>query len=513
MKKIKMTLKKYLGVMALACATTSTLVAQSYNFIGSEIYITRSPFVTQQSIDSDIRLRSMGRLNLPIQDESNDIGLFKYAGSPAGLPLDYTNGKFEFTYFHEGGERSDNSTFDTPFQGKVVDIKERGIGGMTAFHKEFETAGEGAFVFSYSYDDVTGEYTQDYENFIGALSIEDEPSNEIFFTGYGHRLNNFIFGLGYANQTLTAIAQLFRFSIGNIGILLETKISSLEPSVGYIFTPAEGHELTAFVGPVITSQEQTLNVTSSSKTITDTDGVLFAGGLQYAHQEIFKAAISIETGKLDGDGSIRPVATRVTDVGKAEIKKTDFKLRGLLTPETIPFSFGAEFRTIVVETDQMNSVNTLTTDEDNTDSIFGLGTAWHFPEEKGLIGVEYQIIKDEDKNNLDPTENEDNDGFQLSLGGEYNVLRPLWFRAGVRLKRIGEDPAGSPPELDVKTTEINFGLEYHKSENTSFVLNYANTTVTSDSNQDPTSSTLDADEEELKDNSIQLLARYHFGRE
>lgn len=55
----------------LVCGPLEPLNAQNYNAIGAEYYITRSPSVTQQSIDSDIRLRSMGRLSLPVNDESN----------------------------------------------------------------------------------------------------------------------------------------------------------------------------------------------------------------------------------------------------------------------------------------------------------------------------------------------------------------------------------------------------------------------------------------------------------
>ena len=114
----------------------------------------------------------------------------------------------------------------------------------------------------------------------------------------------------------------------------------------------------------------------------------------------------------------------------------------------------------------------------------------HFPNDRGLVGVEYRFIKSEDDDNLAPTDpdgNETNDGSQISIGGEYRVLDRLWVRAGLRLRSIEEDPeGGDAPGLDIDTTEFSLGVEYGIGESASVALIYTNTSIESDGNNHPT---------------------------
>jgi len=230
-------------------------------------------------------------------------------------------------------------------------------------------------------------------------------------------------------------------------------------------------------------------------------------------QNIVKAALFLNTGKLDGNTK-SIVNTTVTNLD-AETQQTNVNVRASYNPPNIPVSFGFEF-TSEVEEGEVTSAGVKVVDDEDTSTDFGIGVAGHFPNGKGLVAIEYHILSEESEDKMDPTdpdENVENKGFQFSLGGEYKVIENLWVRAGLRIKNIGEDPAGSnAQELDIKTTEFNLGSEYEFGESGSVALVYTNTSIKSDGFDSTVNAAFDVDEQEYKGNSIEVIGKFKFGR-
>ncbi|OVE78146.1 hypothetical protein BVX98_01215 [bacterium F11] len=511
-------MKKYLAIFLFVTVFfLGRLMAAIYGGAEEEIFFNTDRTQTSSSLDSDIRLRSMGGLNVAVEDESNKIGIFKTLGSPAGLPLDYETPKAELSIFFEKGSLDDNTTHDDSFTGETYETQQTQFDGMGVVPFETPQAGKGAFAVAFSATPGEKDYSQEWLDSTIADSYEDEPKQRAFFAGYGHQWGKFLGGISYT--TADEDEEDIEFFVGSTQnrAVDETKTKAVKPSLGYIFQPDQNQKLIVTFYPRILNYENTVKAIAPSlpldvEAVTDGDGVYYVGGLTYSFLEIFKGTLFVQKGELDGD--ITTTTSGSVTKEDWELDHTSFGLRGILRPETWPVSFGLSYKRAQDDGDLFNSSNVKTSGAESTESILKLGVTGHFPEEKGLAGLEVHVIDEEDEDTVlttDPSSNEERKGYQFSLGGEYRVLDPLWVRGGYRIRNVSEDPKGDASELDTTTNEINLGLEYEFEDLGSVSLAYAYTQIENDGNQSATEA-LQKDEEEFKGHSLMLVGKYRFGK-
>jgi hypothetical protein len=182
-------LARWAGFAVLATAAVRPISSHAFASASSEATLTRSPFTQQQTLDSDIRLRGMGFLTLPIDDNSNRLGVFKYGGLFAGLPADYRGQrKAELSFWHEAGAAKDKTTGMDLF-----DATENAWGGVGAYQFGAGASGDGAVAGGFQA--LTAK--QD----IPSTGADNEPSLTSGQLGYGHRFGPWIVGLGYRFTT------------------------------------------------------------------------------------------------------------------------------------------------------------------------------------------------------------------------------------------------------------------------------------------------------------------------
>src|SRR5262249_49318633 len=121
-----------IGLAAVVATVVNFQSAWAYSQAEDLVFTERTPFVTQQTLDSHIRLQGMGGLTLPVSDESNKVGVFKYGQAPAGLPLDYPQSKAEVSLYVEGGTVKDKSAEGDAYTGDIFDAGQSALQGMVA---------------------------------------------------------------------------------------------------------------------------------------------------------------------------------------------------------------------------------------------------------------------------------------------------------------------------------------------------------------------------------------------
>jgi len=490
---------------ALLLGGSVSVFSQEYDGAGDRVFLSRSPVATQQSLDSDIRLRGMGGLNLAVKDESNELGVFKYGGSPAGLPADYTRGKAELGFYLEQGTVEDESAIANPLKGDVYDSDVTAFQGMVAYPFETGDWGRGAGVVSFVTDDGEADYTSGGAlNYFGATTAKNKPGLNTFDIGYGHSFNNFIAGISINVLGLDPLK--LETSAGNV--TFEQDSSDVTLSFGYVFDIADEQQLTIVAGPNIRNVELMIEETAAGeKSDHDLDGVKIDAGVHYQRGEEIKAGLFLRTGEVSGD-IIFTEPGKVTTFN-ADADEFSLNARVYYNPMAIPLSFGAEY---AIETDssKIDIAGTSISDTDESTTEFGIGAAWHIGEDKGLVGLEVKVFTDEDEDNIDttdPDENETRDGTEIILGGEWNVMDPLSVRLGLRLRAYEEEPKGAKAS-DVSETEISLGGEYRFEDRASVSAVIANTTIDSDSVNNAVLG--DADDLSFSGISFQLLGKIYF---
>lgn len=457
--------------------------AQDYGLAAENVFFMRSPSITQQSIDSDYRLRAMGHLNLPVADESNTLGVFKYGGAAAGLPLDYPQSKLELSLYGEGGTLKDEGTEDDAFTGDLFDSSEGAFGAMTSLR----IGSNGAFAASLNNDVYEAEFPDGTTN---------EPGGNAFFAGYGQRLGNLLLGISADGGTVTSV------DISGVQ-KLETEVRTFAPSVGYVFTPAQDHNLILAFTPEFREIETTNDVTFLTSTEKlDLDGTRFSEAIHYMVGQRFAAALVLSQSKDEGDYVLNNGASEDT-----ELKGGSMNLRTYYRAQSVPLSFGFSIESTQIDT----VISGANRDSEVSSSRVGFGMAYHFRDERGLIGFELAGISEEDTDNLDTTDpdsNEERNGSEFSLGAEYRLVEKLWGRAGIHTELLGEDPVGSAPELETQSAQLTLGLEFLFSPQGSVAFTLASTGISSDGLSGGTP----VDKQEFGAGSFEVATKFKFGQ-
>jgi hypothetical protein len=350
------------GVFALGASR-----AFAYGDASDEGGLGRSPFFSQQTLDSDIRLRGMGFLTLPVQDDSNTIGVFKYGDLSSCLALDYRGQrKAELGYWFESGEAKDKG----PGGGKLFDSDGGALTGMGAFHFDTNGIGDGAVAFGFQAE-------SDKQDFPGS-SIDNKPDLGTFYIGYGHHVGNWILGIGGRSVDTT----LFKFG----SVKAEMELTDVDLSGGYLFHPAEGQELALVLGPRLRTQKTTFD-TGTSEDVGDLDGVAVTGGLNYTAGDTFRGGLFVTSGKLEGDEK-----TDGSKVGEGDTTQTEVNLRGFFRPTGSAFSFGGLVETTSNDTTGEDLTGAKNLDDKTTDLAVGAGAAIHAAEDRGLLGREVRLL-------------------------------------------------------------------------------------------------------------------------
>jgi len=483
--------------------------AQDYDGAEEEIFLSRSPSFTQQTLDSDIRLRSMGHLTIPIDDESNLTGIFKYGQHASGLPLDYEQGKVEVSYYYESGLLKDLDTKDSSFLGSKFESKQGVLTGMEVFVST-QPNGKAAFGVGYARDDNDAVYSSGLEDAQGIISLENNPGLSGLSMHFGQQIGKTIFGVSYRFQETDLVD---RVSIAtapsflSIHTRLRQKDMEIFPSVGMLLSGPGLNEFSFSMGPRFKKREIDNDFSSFLKIKNELEGTIFDAGFIYRYGEEVEAGFFASSGNMEGDQDISTSFT--ASQGKSKLNQTQYNFNSYYKPEASQVSFGLLYEWIIEKSRDHDSTGTLTEHVEQINSSFGLGLARSFSNEKGLLGFEYRFLETELKDELDlldPDTNELSDGYQLSFGGEFRLIDRVILRAGVFRKNISEDPAGIDPELETRTREFDMGAEYQVNNVASVALAYAHTKITSDT----VGTALDA--HEFSADSLNLLLKYRMGR-
>ncbi len=450
-----------------------------------------APSGTQQTVDSDVRLRGMGFLDLPVEDESNTVGIYKFGGFAAGIPLDYKLGKVELGYYADWGKVDDNSRQVDFYTGSKADSDTSGINLMGHVPLSTGRFGNGGLVFSKQW----GWNNFDYNN--GATFSnpnETEASVRDFNLGYGHKFPcGFLGGLNFAHKL-----DREKDAIGTSSNDEKTYTIEFSPSIAYTWRLKDDQELTAVGGPRFIQMEDD---NSQGITESDIDGIKWGTGVLYQRLRTLRIAGFIETGELSGDRTLNGAG-----VGDQDLERTKYTIRGYYRIPEKPFSFGALYENVDRTLTDKNNAGATVSETQTERSTLGFGTAYHF-NAKGLVGLEYRFLGAERKNNTFPSSaalNRDEDGSQFSLGGEYSLSAPLKLRAGYLYQNITSDPVGTTPEADLNLSRFSVGASYSMNDwEISTALWYAT------QKQDEVA--FIQDEWEIQSTGIQLLGKYYWG--
>lgn len=494
-----------------------TLNAQDYAGAFGEIFFKRSPSFSQQTFDSDIRLRSMAGLSLPIEDEANTVGLFKYIGSSAGLPLDYQDGKLEAQYAFESGTLQDTSRTAENYVGDINDDIQSVFSGLLAYNRDVCESCEDTFIVYGSQDRDDADYTRNYLNAQAYDGQTNSPRYGTVAAGYGHRQGNFLAGILASHASLTSLDMQLTDTGVSYFYLNQRKATRFAPNIGYRFHPGANQELIIAGGPEFNRRTvlSKYNDPSYISQELNVDGFTGRLGALYTLNNSLRAALSYDGGKLSGDG-YQTIAT--TDKGDADIKTANLKSRVFFRQPGSFFSLGAKWERAAETIKRTAGNGVVDTDAETTASELGVGAALYLDHDDGLIGFEYTRINQEDKDGVtpySPDTNEKRKGFQTSLGAQYRATDRLWLRGGIKRRTVGEDPIGNAPKIDTKTNEMSLGVEFRANKRTSFTVAYTHIEAKSGSALFPLTSTVDfaMDANEYKGDLFEVLLTQRFGSE
>src|SRR5258706_6153364 len=357
-------------IVFLLTGSLSLFTIQSVVFADAhqDIFLSRTPSLTQQSLDSNIRIQSMGGLNLPIEDESNSIGIFKYIGSPAGLATDYKSGKAELSYTYEGGTFKDKGTIGTPFEGTVSDAKQNILGEMAVGHHEFGEGNDASFALHGAQDLDKETFKRSYLDSIGDDSLTDKPKLSNFFAGYGHHYQNWIMGVSYLSSDIKS-RDITETAGGTTNKdSQKEKVTEVTPAIGYMFPLTSETSLAVALGPKFRKDEfKSEDTTGPTTTDADLNGTSINGGFVLSYVDQLKFAFGIENGKTNGDDKITSGSNTTL---KEKINEYLYKSRVFWHPKDVPVTFGVEYLngSLRVKTDLSG---TQTSDNELTTSNLG----------------------------------------------------------------------------------------------------------------------------------------------
>lgn len=484
-------MKRAIIAAALLLGLGHAARANYHDILTDQLNFEWAPAETQQTLDSDIRLRGMGFLNLPIEDESNLIGAYKLGGFAAGIPLDYGRGKIELGSYFDWATIDDNSRQVDNFTGEKAESDTTGASLMG--YAPFRAFGTGGLIFSKQWSWNEFRFNDNATAFNPNLA---DSSIRDFNLGYGHHFPcGFTGGLNISHK-LDRVED----EVGNSKDDLRTYTREFSPSFGYVWRLRNEQRLTWVGGPRFIRME---DENSLGNVEDDIDGVKWGTGLIYQRGGAMRIGGFVESGTLDGERRLNGA-----NVGEQELDRMKFLLRGYYRTPGAPYSFGALYQTTDRTLTDKNLAGVTTSERETDRTTFGVGSAYHF-REKGLVGLEYRFLDADITNNVFPATpalNREEKGNQLSLGGEYYLSDPLTLRAGLLHQKITSDPVGTPPEADLNTWQLSAGVTYKIRD-----WEISGATWYTTQEQDEVASL--QDDQELKSTGLQLLGVYRWGPE